>query len=52
MESFGLVMLGAAAAALLLMFLLREKHDLRKRTVFVFGALAAVLCILLGRAAF
>ena len=52
MTSFGLVMLGAAAAALLLMFFLREKHDLRKRTVFVFGALAAVLCILLGRAAF
>ena len=52
MVPFALVMLGAAAAALLLMLLTRKKYGLTPGSVFVFGAFAAVLCVLAGRAAF
>ena len=52
MGTFGLVMAAAAAAALLLMLAVQKKYSLNTGTVFLFGALAALLCILTGRAAF
>ena len=52
MESFALVIAGAAVAGLLLMLLVKKKAGLRTGTVFIFGALAVPLCVLLGRAAF
>ena len=52
MGTFALVMAGAAAAALLLMLLQKKKTGIKTKTVFIFGALAIPLCILLGRAAF
>ena len=52
MTSFALVMIGASIAALLLMLLLRKKTGIKRRTVFIFGALAVPLCVLIGRAAF
>ncbi len=52
MESYALVILGTAVLALLLMFLRRGKFGLKPATVFIFGALATVLCVLAGRAAF
>ena len=52
MTIFRWVIAGAAAAALLLMLLGRRKAPVRTGAVFLFGALAVPLCLLLGRAAF
>ena len=52
METFALVVAGAAAAALLLMVLRKNRTGIRTGTAFLFGALAVPLCILAGRAAY
>lgn len=50
--SWGAVIAGAALAALLLMALSARKRGLKRGTVPLFGALAIVLCVLLGRAGY
>lgn len=52
METFALVIAGAALIALLLMLLQRKKTGIKPSTAFVFGALAIPLCILIGRGAY
>ena len=52
METYALVIAGAALAALLMMILLRKKYGLKPAVPFIFGALAVPLCVLAGRAAF
>ncbi len=52
MDSFALVMTGAAVLALALMLLQKRKTGIRTGTAFIFGALAFPLCVLAGRAAF
>ena len=52
MDSFALVITGAAVLALALMLLQKRKTGIRTGTAFVFGAVAFPLCVLAGRAAF
>ena len=52
MNTFALVITGAAALALTLMLLRKRKTGIGTGTALVFGALAFPLCILVGRAAF
>ena len=52
MDTFALVITGAAVLALALMLLQKKKTGIRAGTAFIFGALAFPLCVLIGRAAF
>ena len=52
MDTFALVITGAAVLALALMLLQKRKTGIRTGTAFAFGAIAFPLCVLIGRAAF
>ena len=52
METYGLVIAGAAVAALLLILLQKKRYGINTGTVLLFGGLAFPLSVLISRAAF